>query len=72
MNRSTVGSTTLPHRREISRLRSGPGGIGCPCCNPYGCHPRNMKHRARRLVRRKTRQAIKVALVTELAEEKDA
>jgi hypothetical protein len=38
----------------------GPGGLGCPCCNPYGCHPRNMKHYVRRVLRRKNKQALKV------------
>lgn len=37
----------------------GPGGISCPCCNPYNCHPRNMKHLVRRKLRRKNRQLIK-------------
>lgn len=37
----------------------GPGGIGCPCCNPYNCHPRKMKHHVRRVMRRKNKQALK-------------
>lgn len=37
----------------------GPGGIGCPCCNPYNTHPRNMKHKVRRVNRRKAKQNIK-------------
>ena len=38
------------------KLRSGPGGWGCPCCNPYSCSPRRMKKLARRLVRRVSKQ----------------
>lgn len=39
--------------REVQCV--GPGGLYCACCNPYNCHPRNMKH----LVRRKKRRADK-------------
>lgn len=39
--------------------RGGPGGIACPCCNEYNCHPRNMKHLVRRRKRRQERQKIK-------------
>lgn len=38
------------------KLRAGPGGLGCPCCNPYRCHPRNMKSRMKRTIRRVTKQ----------------
>lgn len=30
----------------------GPGGIYCPCCNTWGCHPRNHKSLSRRRLRR--------------------
>jgi len=40
-------------------LQHGPGGIACPCCNSYNCHPRNMKKLARRLARRNDKQALK-------------
>lgn len=39
--------------------RGGPGGVACPCCNEYQCHPRNMKHLVRRRKRRQDRQEIK-------------
>jgi hypothetical protein len=38
--------------RSHKKLNAGPGGWGCPCCNPYRCHPRRMKSKARRFVRR--------------------
>lgn len=38
------------------KLKAGPAGWGCPCCNPYNCSPRRMKVLARRFVRRKVRQ----------------
>lgn len=44
--------------KAIHKLRAGPGGWYCPCCNPYGRHPRNMKHLAHRLVRRKSKQKV--------------
>lgn len=34
----------------------GPGGISCPCCNPYGTHPRKMKKNVKRTNRRKAKQ----------------
>jgi hypothetical protein len=40
----------------IAKLRGGPGGWKCPCCNPMNCSPRNMKHLARRMVRHITKQ----------------
>jgi hypothetical protein len=39
--------------------RAGPGGISCPCCNAYGCHPRGMKHLTRRALRRRTKREVK-------------
>ena len=50
------------------KLQAGPGGWGCPCCNPYGCHPRNMKHLARRHVRRKSKLAVRRQIKRELIE----
>lgn len=44
---------------EFGKLRGGPGGLRCPCCNPYGCSPRKMKPKARRFVRRKLKEDIK-------------
>lgn len=45
------------------KLCAGPAGWRCPCCNPFGCAPRRMKARARRMVRRAakliTNQAIR-------------
>lgn len=41
------------------KLNGGPGGWSCPCCNNYGCSPRHMKARARRLVRRVTKQTLR-------------
>lgn len=38
-----------------SKLEDGHGGWRCPCCNPYGCSPRKMKHKARRRMRRTAR-----------------
>jgi hypothetical protein len=37
----------------------GPGGIYCPCCNHYRCHPKNSKHLERRQIRRKMKQELK-------------
>ena len=42
-----------------AKLKAGPGGIGCPCCNPYHCHPRSAKPLMRRFKRRKERQELK-------------
>jgi len=42
--------------KGINKLKGGPGGWHCPCCNPYHCHPRNMKRKASRLARRKRKQ----------------
>ena len=53
--------------RRDDKLNSGPGGWGCSCCNPYNCHPRNMKHLARRLVRRKRNEEVRID--TNLGEE---
>jgi hypothetical protein len=39
--------------------RTGPGGLGCACCNPYNCHPRNMKHLVRRKARRIEKQKLR-------------
>lgn len=40
------------------RLVHGVGGIACPCCNLYACHPRKSKPLERRYIRRKTKQSI--------------
>lgn len=45
--------------RSIAKLRGGPGGWYCVCCNPYRCHPRKMKRMARRLARRTSRQRVR-------------
>lgn len=42
--------------KEISTLHSGPGGIKCNCCNPYGVSPQKMKPLSRRLTRRVKKQ----------------
>ena len=36
----------------------GPGGIKCPCCNPYGKSLSHAKRRINRGDRRKIRQAL--------------
>ena len=41
------------------KLHGGPGGWYCPCCNPFHCNPRNMKAKARRIVRRVNKQRLK-------------
>ena len=41
------------------RKCNGPGGLHCNCCNPYRCHPRNMKHLVRRTVRRKLKRELR-------------
>ena len=43
------------------KLDGGPGGWRCSCCNRYGCSPRKMKARARRLVRRVDKLALRQA-----------
>ena len=45
-----------------AKLHAGPGGWYCICCNPYRCSPRNMKMKARRVVRRVNKQRIKIEL----------
>lgn len=46
----------MNNKKEASntsaKLKNGPGGIACTCCNKFNCHPRNMKHLARRILRR--------------------
>jgi hypothetical protein len=49
--------------REHQRV--GPGGLYCPCCNPYNVHPRKMKHLVRRKVRRITKSETRKALDAE-------
>lgn len=46
--------------RGVKKLSGGPGGWHCPCCNPYDCAPRNMKRKARRLVRRTSKQLLRL------------
>lgn len=48
--------------RKDDKLRGGPGGWGCSCCNPYNCNPRNMKSLARRLARRKRNMELRASL----------
>lgn len=43
---------------DTPKLNGGPGGWRCACCNPYGCNPRLMKAKARRLIRRANKQAL--------------
>lgn len=40
-------------------LNAGPGGWFCPCCNPYGMHPRKGKPLAARLVRRNMKNQLR-------------
>jgi hypothetical protein len=42
--------------RGVKKLCKGPGGWKCPCCNPFGRSPANMKPQARRLLRRVKKQ----------------
>jgi hypothetical protein len=42
--------------KGVKKLVTGPGGIGCPCCNPYGVCPNKMKVPSRRLTRRVKKQ----------------
>lgn len=42
--------------KHVKKLNAGPGGWHCPCCNPMGCSSRKMKVRARRMLRRVTKQ----------------
>ncbi len=44
-------------RTHVGKMRAGPGGWRCQCCNPFFCHPANMKRKARRRVRRGERMA---------------
>lgn len=37
--------------RNVAKLRDGPGGWYCTCCNPFNCSPRKMKIKARRIYR---------------------
>ncbi|MHA2279963.1 MAG: hypothetical protein ACXAC5_03680 [Promethearchaeota archaeon] len=39
-------------KRDYRGKHTGPGGVACPCCNEYGCHPRKMKALSRRKKRR--------------------
>ena len=41
------------------KLTDGYGSWHCPCCNPFGCSPRKMKKKARRIVRRMVKQEIR-------------
>jgi hypothetical protein len=43
----------------IKKLNAGPGGWHCPCCNPFHCHPRKMKAKARRMVRHINKQNLR-------------
>src|SRR5689334_5501496 len=49
--------------REYAKLgkcgKVGPGGIGCPCCNPFGQSPRKSKPAMRRIKRRVEKQKLK-------------
>lgn len=47
-------------RSDCSKLADNHGGWYCPCCNPYGCHPRSMKKLARRRFRRVSKQRVEV------------
>lgn len=44
--------------KGVKKLNHGPGGIGCPCCNTFGCCPQKMKPRSRRLARRVKKQEL--------------
>jgi hypothetical protein len=49
---------TLKSDYKVARgkMKEGPGGWHCNCCNPYDCHPRKMKPLARRRLRRILKQ----------------
>jgi len=44
---------------EESGIKVGPGGMYCPCCNPYNEHPRKSKKKIKRAARRKIKQDLK-------------
>ncbi len=48
--------------KEMKKLKGGPGGIYCPCCNPYCCCPQKMKPKSRRLTRRVKKQELRKEL----------
>jgi len=52
-------------KSTVGKLDGGPGGWKCRCCNPFNCHPRNMKALARRRVRRVGRVELQAALLVE-------
>ena len=39
-------------------IKAGPGGLECPCCNPYGKDPKGKK-KTKRTARRKAKQELK-------------
>lgn len=53
-------------KSSVGKLDGGPGGWKCGCCNPYHCHPRNMKALARRRVRRAGRVELQAALLVDV------
>ena len=44
---------------RCKKMNAGPGGWGCPCCNPFNKGPRRMKVLARRYVRHVAKSAIR-------------
>jgi len=44
------------HKRLLGRL-FGPGGMGCPCCNPF--HKGRSQRYTKRTLNRRVRQALK-------------
>ena len=44
----------------------GPGGRDCPCCSPFGEHPRNTKQLERQMVRTRAKRAVKREIEREL------
>jgi len=47
----------------VGKMNGGPKGWKCPCCNPYNCHPRNMKALAHRRLRRVSKVRLQAALL---------
>lgn len=45
-------NTAKIHAASSKKLLNGPGGHRCPCCNPFGKHPRKSKKLASRHARR--------------------
>jgi hypothetical protein len=46
-------------KKDYRGKHIGPGGIDCPCCNPYNCHPRKSKPLSKRMKRRKDKEEVR-------------